>query len=292
MQMRQQLCLSVPDERDVMKSKISTFIKKGYIVPPELGKIKSLIKYFAVPKGILDGVVQDWQVVFLTSANKLNDSVWAPSFALPSINSLLRIVDLNLLTSNKDIGEMFLNFGLDWKVWKFAAIDLRPLKFSTKECGHRWMTWSRCLMGFRLLPYNTVKLYLVAEEILRGDRHDHSNAFQYKHIRLNLFGTPAYLPSLSWVSKRRRNGLLASDFVCFVDNQCVAGEGVEGVAKAGHALSSRESYLGLQNTLRKIRYHEGTRQPGAWAGACGGGSREQGGRPGLTGEMRQDEGDL
>ncbi len=43
---------------------------------------------------------------------------------------------------------------------------------------------------------------------------------------------------------------------------------MEQVVKAGHALSSRESYLGLQDALRKIRYHEGTRQPGAWAGAC------------------------
>jgi hypothetical protein len=62
--------------------------------------------------------------------------------------------------------------------------------------------------------------------------------------------------------------LLASNFVCFVDNQWVTEEGVERIVEAGHALSSRESYLGLQNALRKIRYHEGTRQPGAWARAC------------------------
>jgi hypothetical protein len=118
MQMRQQPRLSGPDERDMLKSKISKFIKKGYIVPPEPSQIKSLIKYFAVPKGILDGVVQDWRVVFHASANKLNNSVWAPSFALPSVNSLLCIFDSNLLMSNRDMGKMFLNFGLDQKVWK------------------------------------------------------------------------------------------------------------------------------------------------------------------------------
>ncbi len=267
-QMRQQPRLSGPDERDVFKLKISKFIKKGYIIPLEPGQIKSLIKYFVVPKGILDGAIQDWRVVFHAGANKLNDSVWAPSFALPSVNSLLRIVDLNLLMSNRDMGKMFLNFGLDQKVRKIAALDLGPLKFSTKECGNPWMTWSWCLMGFRLSPYNTVKLYLVAEEILRGDRHDPSNAFEYKHVRLNLPGTPAYLPSLLWISKRQCNELLASNFVCFVDNQCVTGEGVEQVVKAGHMLSSRKSYLGLQDSLRKIRYHKGTRRPGAWAGAC------------------------
>jgi hypothetical protein len=130
------------------------------------------------------------------------------------------------------------------------------------------MTWSQCLMGFKLLPYNAVKLYLVAEEILRGDQHDPSNAFQYKHVWLNLPGTPAYLPSLSWISKRRCDGSLAINYVCFVNNQCVMGEGVEQVVKAGHALSSCESYLGLQDALRKIRNHKGTRRPGAWAKAC------------------------
>jgi hypothetical protein len=123
-------------------------------------------------------------------------------------------------------------------------------------------------MGFWLSPYNAAKLYLVAEEILRGDWHDPSNAFQYDHIRLNLSGTQEYLLLLPWISKRRHNSSLASNFVCFVDNQWVTGEGLERIVEAGHALSSRESYLGLQDALRKIRYHEGTRLPGAWAGAC------------------------
>jgi hypothetical protein len=68
-QMRQQPHLSGPDKQDVLKSKISKFIKKGYIIPLEPGQIKSLIKYFAVPKGILDGVAQDWQVVFYAGTN-------------------------------------------------------------------------------------------------------------------------------------------------------------------------------------------------------------------------------
>ena len=44
---------------------------------------------------------------------------------------------------------------------------------------------------------NSVKMYLVAEEILRGDRLDPSNAFQYDHIHLNLPGTAGYNPSLA-----------------------------------------------------------------------------------------------
>jgi hypothetical protein len=113
--MRQQPRLSGPDKQDVLKSKMLKFIKKGYILTPEPGQVKSLIKYFTAPKGIMDGVVKDRWVVFHASANKLNISVWAPSFAfaLPSLNSLLHIIDSNSLMSNRDMGEMFLNFGLD-----------------------------------------------------------------------------------------------------------------------------------------------------------------------------------
>ena len=72
-----------PEEREVLRTKILKFIKKGYIVPPCAGQVKSLIKYSAVPKGVLEGVTLDWRIVFHAGANNLNDSVWAPSFALP-----------------------------------------------------------------------------------------------------------------------------------------------------------------------------------------------------------------
>ncbi len=230
-------------------SKVRKFIKKGHIVTPGPGGVKSLIKYFVVPKGVLDGVVQDWRVVFHAGANKLNNSVWAPSFVLPSLNLLLRIMDSNMLMSDRDMGEMFLNIGLDPRVCEFAAIDLGPLELSPEECSHRWMTWARNLMGFRSLPYNSVKMYLIVEEILKGNRHDSGNAFQYNHVPPNLPGTAKYNPLIAWLSKRRSGGLLASNVVCFVNNQCIMGAGSARVIKAGHALSSRESYLGLQDAL-------------------------------------------
>ncbi len=37
--------------------------------------------------------------------------------------------------------------------------------------------------------------------------------------------------------------------------------------EAGHAISTRESYLGLQDALRKVQAPEGSRTPGVWAGA-------------------------
>jgi hypothetical protein len=111
-------------------------------------------------------------------------------------------------------------------------------------------------------------MYLVTEEIIRGNRHDPDNAFQYNYVMLNLPGLEGYKPSVAWISRRWSDGSLARDFICFVDDQQISGEGRERVVIAGHAISLRESYLGIQDALRKLRAPGGSRRPGAWAGAC------------------------
>ena len=58
---------------------------------------------------------------------------------------------------------------------------------------------------------------------------------------LNLPGSESYNPSIAWISNRRKDGLLARDFVCFVDDQRLAGARCSRVVEAGHTLSSRES---------------------------------------------------
>jgi hypothetical protein len=75
-----------------------------------------------------------------------------------------------------------------------------------------------------------------------------------------------YKPALSWILKRRSNGTLASDFVCFVDDLQITGQGCWQVREAGHAISLQQSYLGIQDALWKLRLADGTRRMGAWAG--------------------------
>ncbi len=125
-----------PDEKAILKKKILKFVGKSYLAPP-VGRIGSLIKYFAIPKGVIDNVMQDWRIVFHAGANKLNDCVWAPSFCLPTMNSSLWITDKKSLMRDQDLGETFLLFQLQSNMAKFTAIDLGPLKFSAKECTHR-----------------------------------------------------------------------------------------------------------------------------------------------------------
>jgi hypothetical protein len=68
---------------------------------------------------------------------------------------------------------------------------------------------------------------------------------------LNLPGMLGYQPSATWISKQRKDTSLASNMVRFADDQCVMGSSEERVKEAEHAISTRESYLGLHDALRK-----------------------------------------
>ena len=169
---------------------------------------------------------------------------------------------------DRDVGDMFHNFPLYPKTRGYAAMDLGPLDFTREECSHCWMCWSRNLMGFRSSPYHSIRMALVVEEVVKGDRHDPNNALQWGYIMMNLPGTKEYKPYMAWVMKRRANGLLASNYVTFVDDLRLAAEGRRRMAELGHTISTREAYLGIQDALRKLRSAGGTRRPGAWAGAA------------------------
>ena len=109
---------------------------------------------------------------------------------------------------------------------------------------------------------------LVVEEIVRGDRHDPENVLQWGYIMLNLPGSKEYKPHMAWISKRRKDGSLTSNYVTFVDDLRLAAEGRKRIAQLGHTISTREAYVGMQDALRKLRSAGGTRRPGAWAGAA------------------------
>lgn len=133
-------------------------------------------------------------------------------------------------------------------------------------------------MDFCSSPYNLVKMYMLAEEVIRGDRHDVTNPFQWERIVLNPPGSAGYTPAKPWLYKiRTRNGTLASDFmISFMDDQRISAVGEKRLTEAGHALSTRESYLGIQDALRKWRAAGGSRRPGAWAGTVVFTDKEQG----------------
>ncbi len=76
-----------PDLRTKAKDKIIMVVRRRYLITSGI-TIKSLIKYFAVPKG-----KDDVGLVYNATANKLNECVWVPSFWLPTIYSLVRFLN-------------------------------------------------------------------------------------------------------------------------------------------------------------------------------------------------------
>ncbi len=98
--------LLAPDEKEVLCKKIIKFVAKGYIGLID-GKIGFIIKYFAVPKEIINGIIQDWWMVFHARANKLHDCIWTTSFSFLTVNFILRTVNQHTLMANWGMGDMF-----------------------------------------------------------------------------------------------------------------------------------------------------------------------------------------
>ena len=253
--------------REKTREKIGKVFKRRYLISTGLA-IKSFIKYFAVPKG-----EEDIRLVYDATANKLNECVWVPSFWLLTIDLLVRALDKDSWMTDRDVGDMFLNFQLHEDVVPYTGVDLSSLYDNPEEPGPRWAVWDRNLMGFAASPYNSIKMALVAEEICKGNRFETGvgwdgkeiNPFQWKGVHLNLPGTKDYDPCVTWISKRREDGRIACDVFTFVDDKRVVGPDKALTWQASHALASKQSYLGIQDAARKARPCSQT--TGAWAGS-------------------------
>jgi len=238
-----------------LQVKVSKVIKRGYL---EDGYVASLINYFAVPKGD-----SDIRVVYDGTKCGLNQSVWAPNFYLPSVDSLLLSSSTNTWFSDMDLGEMFLNFHLDKKVRSFAGVDVTkilndPVKAKT------WKRWNRTLMGFKSSPYIACKLCGWSVDIARGNRDDSKNPFKWDSIRLNLPGSESYDPTIPWICKLDGRDE-ASEVKVYVDDFRPVGSSEMRCRAAGKQLSKIIQYLGEQDAARKFR--PPSQEPGPWCGS-------------------------
>jgi hypothetical protein len=221
-----QSLIADPALRAKAKEKIIKVVRRRYLGTTDLN-IKSLIKYFAIPKG-KDNV----RMVHDATANQLNDCVWVPTFWLPMIDLLVRALDENSWMTDQDVGNMFLNFQLHRTAAPYTGMDLLPLYKSDADAGPWWVVWDRNLMGFVASPYNSIKMALVAKEICRGDRYEQGlgsdgkelNFFQWDMICLNLPGSKDFDPTKTWISKIRADGRVACDLFTFVDDEQVEEE--------------------------------------------------------------------
>jgi hypothetical protein len=224
------------------------------------GKVISLTAFFGVKKG-----EDDVRPVYDGSVSGLNESIWMPSFVLPTIQSHLRQVEAGTYMCDLDVGEMFLNFILHKEIRSMAGVDLTHY-FPQPGGGTLWECWHRAAMGLTSSPYQACQGMGFAEEVIRGDRLDATNIFWWDRVRMNLPGSKTYDPSQPWVSKvRDDDGCIAGDFCTFVDDSRPTGPTKREAWQAARQVGSILGYLGIQDAPRKRR--DSSQCLGAWTGS-------------------------
>jgi len=227
----------------------------------EKGFVRNLTRFFAVPKG-----EADIRMVYDSTVAKLNDCLWAPWFAMPTIRTHLRAIGPGSYMADVDIGEMFLNFVMHESLRQYCGVDLSQY-FPERRGRDKvlWVRWTRCCMGLKSSPYNCVQGIMHLMEEILGDPSDEKNPFRWSKVAMNLPGSSDYDPSLPWVFKCRIDGEIACDLFVYVDDLRPTGPTEEdcwlATRRVGYILNSR----GIQDLSRKRR--PPTQTPGAWAGS-------------------------
>jgi hypothetical protein len=249
-------------KREVMKKKLEKVRRLGYIQP---GQVDSLTSYFSVPKGDTD-----IRMVYDGTKSGLNDALWAPWFAHPTVESHLRSVGPSTHMGDIDIGDMFHNFVLHEQVQRVAGIDLTPFfleeLITRRDVRVLWERWVRCAMGLKCSPYNTIQGALIMDEFIRGNPKDPKNVLRWDYVRLNLPGSQDIQAHLPWISLvRKDDGCLACNFDTYVDDTRTCGNSREEAKLVSRAAASKMNWLGIQDAARKRR--DPCQNPGPWAGS-------------------------
>lgn len=255
------------DVYDPFLLKILSFLKKQYLrirVPTD---IFNNIDYFAVPKGLAD-----IRPVFNGTSCGFNDSVFAPNFWLPMLQTMTRALHFNYRVVDIDLGEMFINFPLHPTLIPYSGIDVTPFKddilkhypeFKTYKSDRRlFCAWTRCWMGFRPSPEWAARYYYLAEEFIRGDEAALDNPLRWDSIELNLLGCDDFNPALPFLFKwDAKNFRIACEILAYVDDLRIVAATLELAWQVARRVASRLQYLGIQDAPRKRRIDNGP-----WAG--------------------------
>jgi hypothetical protein len=176
-------------------------------------------------------------MVYDGSGSGLNDCIWVPCFALPTIRTHPTLKPL-------------------------AGIDFSKY-FPQNEGEKVWEAWNRAAMGLKSSPYQAVQGMAYAEEFIHGKKEDWSNVFRWDVVVQNLPGSEGYDPSLPWVYKSRSSvGKVAVDVFGFVDDFGQMGNSSMKAWLAARQVASRSNFLGIQDAPHRMR--DGSTTPGAY----------------------------
>ena len=248
--------------RNKVKAKLEKVLAKGYIELVDIELVEAMMFMFHVDKG-----TKDIRLVYDGTRSGLNESIHAPWFALPTIDSMSRWVIAGAWLADNDYGEMFLNFPLHPDLRKYCGVDLSQLFPELIKDGKDSVIgqWMRNAMGLRGSPYASVQGCLRAKRHIMGDPNEVGNPFEWSHIELNLPCSKDYDATKPWIMKMRADGDIASEVVQYVDDVRIIAATRELAWLCSSKMAKGLCYLGLQDAARKRR--EPSQRPGAWAGA-------------------------
>ena len=262
----------------LLRKKEEKLLYRRYLEP---GFVDCIVPRFGVPKG-----EDDIRLVWDASRNGVNETLWAPSFIMPTFRTLqdqiikwlpCSVTDyLNgNLPSNPtssdwriphqadmDVGEMFLNYKLHHS--ERHTFGVRLITGFGDDQVQVLMRFCRLLFGGRPCPFLAVQGHARAIELAVGDHKDPANPLHWADAIGNFPFDQNYDPSLPRIIRVRHDGEMAAATPAFVDDGRIAGVSEQICDAATHRFCTRINYLGEQNASRKRRPK--SRKPGAWTG--------------------------
>eukprot|EP00978_Attheya_sp_CCMP212_P029827 scaffold107351_cov30-Attheya_sp.AAC.1 len=245
--------------RKMMRKKLEKVIRQKYIDVSE-EEILAFIQYFTVEKGLYD-----IRMVYNGTKSGLNDCLFAPWFALPTMTTMFRGLDVDFWCADNDFSDNFLNNLINKELRAYyCGIDVDVLmegEVGYVKCSY---TWTRCAMGLKPSPYFACQKNIRAKRYMLGDPEDDDNVFNWDNVIVNLPGNGKYDPSMPLIYKVRKDGTIAADIVCYVDDNRVTAVSEEDAWRSSSRVAKSASWLGLQDAARKRR--PPSQRPGPWAG--------------------------
>eukprot|EP00978_Attheya_sp_CCMP212_P014300 scaffold36374_cov58-Attheya_sp.AAC.6 len=104
--------------RKMMRKKIEKVIRQRYVDVAE-DEIHAFISYFAVMKGLYD-----IRMVYDGTKSGLNDCLFAPWFALSTMNTMFRSLDVDFWCADNDFSDNFLNYLIGKELRVYCGIDV------------------------------------------------------------------------------------------------------------------------------------------------------------------------
>mmetsp|Transcript_22806 Transcript_22806/g.34537 ORF Transcript_22806/g.34537 Transcript_22806/m.34537 type:complete len:256 (+) Transcript_22806:1963-2730(+) len=183
---------------------------------------------------------------------------------------MCRTLEPGYWCTDNNYGEHFLNFPLSPELQQYCGLDLLQLfpEEANKVEDMLTAVWVRNAMGLKQSPFVAVQGLLRAKTVIRskvGLGEGMENPFDWSSIRKNYPWSSRYDPSLAWLAKIDKEGLVATELHQYVDDLRITAKTKALAWRASSRVAKICSYLGLQDAARKRR--EPIQEPGAWAGA-------------------------